>query len=681
MTTKSHQSFDDNSNIKKLIEARAYYYGTGKPIMTDEEYDALEDFERKKNPDHPFFETVGHPPSSAWEKANHSLSMGSLEKINTEEDFMKWASKFPEDTEFCLQLKLDGLSVSLDYEDSKFERGITRGDGTTGENISENVVLMRGCIKKPMGTEGLILTDMSERGYIDEMKPVEYPNIYFTGSVRAEIMLSKENFKKINSVLSEKDKYANPRNAAAGISRRLDGKFSKYLQLVAYDIDKALDEPEKLSALKSLGFYTPAQFVGDRKGIIAAYKEIKEKREGLPFDIDGVVVKAVSKELQKSMGSVKNRPKAQRAWKFDPPGAATTFLEDEWEVGRTGVVTPLAHLEPVVIDGSTIRKATLHNVAEIKRLGIGYGDTVMLVKRGDIIPKIESVLEHKGKPIKIPTKCPSCASTLENDGISLRCNHDGCVRKEFYRILNFINVAGIEDLGKSLAEELLGSGVLCSIADIFRLQKSDINYLDGWGDKSAEKIIDNIKKVRKMSPVKFLCALGIPTISESTSEELLKAFGTIDDLLVQTIDSIKELKGFSDISAKKIVDGLQKNKKEIQYLLTEITVSDEGSAGTLTNLSFCFTGAMENPRSFYQKIVTQKGGINKNSVVKDLSYLVCNEDKGSSKSRKAQKYEVPVITEKEFLILAGDIEPEPEEQEPEIKPLVEDCGSLFDDEE
>jgi len=669
---------DINTIVEHLVEARRAYYGSGHAIMTDEEYDSLENLLKNQDPDNPFFETIGHPVSSAWEKADHSIFMGSLEKVNTEEEFLKWVSRFDKSILLCAQLKLDGLSLSLDYVDSLFDKGITRGNGTTGENISDNVVLMKGFRAKAMVPAMEILTDMADHGMIDEMKPSEYPGILSDCTIRAELLLNKADFAKINMSLPEKDRYANPRNAAAGISRRLDGKFCKYLQIVAYDINRPLDEPTKINVLKKLGFYTPVQYVGNIEGIIKNFEDIKKSRDKLLYDIDGVVVKAASYEIQKAMGITRNKPKGQKAWKFEPPGAATIFIREEWDVGRTGVVTPLAHLEPVEIEGSVIRKATLHNVAEIKRLGIGRGDTVMLVKRGDIIPKIIAVLSRAGKPVEIPVDCPSCGRKLDNDGTTLRCTHDDCARKNFFRILNWIKVAEIDTFGESLAEGLYDLGRLCCIADLYRLTESDISSVEGWGAKSAKKIIENINKTKKMSSEKFLCALGIPTISESTSEELLKVFETIDNLMKQSVDTIKELKGFSDISANKIVEGLSKNKQEIDLLLTMISLKSEDIQGILKNLSFCFTGAMEHPRHYYQKIVTQQGGTNKTSVVNGLTYLICNEDRGSSKSVKAEKYGVKVITEKEFLKIAGNPVPEIEE-EPESKGLVEEYPSLFEE--
>lgn len=634
------------NKIELLIKAREAYYNKSKPIMTDQEYEALEEKMKQDYPDHPFFETVGHPPSSLWKTEKHKIFMGSLEKVNSEEELLKWADKFfkSEDISslplynisrvFVMQLKLDGLSLSQDYVNSKFVRALTRGDGFEGENISDNVRLMKNFKETVPG---------------------------FTGSIRSEIILPRTDFENINSILSEKDKYSNPRNAASGISRRLDGKFCKYLQLIAYDIElvrnyEELDEHEKIRKLNDLGIVTVKQAVSYIPELIPAFRKLKEHRKNLPYDIDGVVFKVNSHTIQKEFGIVRNRPKAQIALKFDPPGAATTFLKEMWDVGRTGVVTPLALLEPVEIEGSTIRKATLHNVAEIKRLGIGHGDTVMVVKRGDIIPKIISVIEHKGKPIQIPIKCPSCDSDLINDDIRLICPFDGCPKKNFYRVMNWIKVTGIDEYGESLGKELEEASRVKCIADLYKLKENDISIIEGWGTQSAKKIIDNINKTKILKPEIFLAAIGIPGISERTSEELLKAFDSIDELMKKDASEIKKIKGFSDISASTIVLGLKKYQSEIQELSKIITLSSHEQGDKLSGLSFCFTGAMENSRSYYQKLVEEHGGINKSSVTKDLSCLVCNENKGSTKSQRAEKFGIKTINEKEFLEMIGDIQ-------------------------
>jgi DNA ligase (NAD+) len=618
------------ASVKKMVEARQAYYNTGHPIMTDQEYDALEEMVRQFDPNHPIFEKIGSEPSSAWAEATHSVSMGSLDKAHTEEDILKWAKKFPGSI-FSLQIKLDGLSVSIDYEQGIFKRGITRGDGIKGEDISPNIKKMKFFLPA-------------------------LPGQSLTASVRAEIMLSHEDFDRINETLPEGKKYSNPRSAAAGISRRLDGAYCKYLNLTYYDITEPLDEDRKLHRLSELGFFVPINFIGTIDYIVNEFNAFKHKRASLPFNIDGMVVKVCDQNIQKSMGMSKNRPRAQRAWKFDPPSSATVLSNVTWEVGRTGVVTPLGHVEPVVIDGSTIKKVTLHNVAEIARLGIGIGDTIVLSKRGDIIPKIESVIEHKGSPIEIPRNCPSCGSELKNDEIRLMCLSDECPRKNFTRILNWIKVVEIDQFGESLAEELSQQGKLKGIADIYRLQKEDISSIEGWGELSAETIIANIEKSKSLPAEKLLTAVGIPGISVSTSEELLKQYGSVPALFNVTVEQLVTVKGFSDISANSVVLGLQKYRSEIQALLQMVSleIAEKKTEGLLAGQSFCFTGEMSQPRTYFQGLVVKHGGKNISSVTKDLTYLVCNENKGSSKSQKAEKYGVKVINENTFLGMIGE---------------------------
>lgn len=627
---------DKEKLIKQLFEAKKAYHESGRSTLSDQEYDALEDLLRKQDPDHPFFEIIGHPPSDLWKSASHKIRMGSLNKVHSAEDFVKWASKYPEER-LILQPKLDGLSLSIEYDNSVFVRAITRGDGLEGEEISDNVQLMKNFQEK------LFIT----------AEP-------FTGAIRCEILLSKENFQQINNTLSEKDRYSNPRNAAAGISRKLDGKFCRYLELIAYNITETLNEDQKIERLEKLGLKTVQVHVGDVKAIIKAYEHIKSSREQYPINLDGVVVKVCSYETQQKMGWVKNKPRAQMAWKFDPPGAVTTFLEETWDVGRTGVITPLAHLEPVEIDGSIVSKATLHNIAEIERLGIGRGDKIMLVKAGDIIPKVTSVLEHKGQPIQIPTKCPSCGSELLNDKIRLFCPSDDCPRKQFNRILNWIKVMKIDQFGEALAARLNDLGKLNSILCLYKLEEKDISTLEGWGESSADKILDSINQSRQVLPEVFLTAVGIPGISEGTSEDLIKAYGSIEKLFDITPDELKQLKGFSDISANTVVEGFKKYGPEIRDLLKIISLSaaKDNSQGILSGQSFCFTGAMAQPRSYYQALVTKNGGKNSSTVNKDLSFLVCNENKGSSKSVKAEKFGVKVISEFDFMKKIGETIPE-----------------------
>jgi DNA ligase (NAD+) len=378
-----------NQAVQKLIQADEAYYNTGHSTMEDQEYDSLRAFVKQNDPDHPYFDRVGNKPSSLWKKATHEIPMGSLEKVHTEEDFLKWAGKFGEDEVFISQPKVDGLSLEQLFDQGQFVQAITRGDGQVGEDITPNVALMSGFRTPELN-----------------VNEVMHPEIDLKGpySTRCEVILPKKDLERINSTITEKkDQYKNCRNASSGISRRLDGKFCKYLALKYYDIllSTPLDENEKMDILKGMLLPTVPYYVGNGGHMVTLYNKLKGMRESLPYGIDGMVIKINSWKKQQELGVVKGRPKGQIAWKFDPPSAATLLLSVTWEVGRTGVITPLGHVEPVEIDGSLISKVTLHNIAQIRKLGIGIDDTIMLLKAGDIIPFVEKVID----PIYI---CPEC---------------------------------------------------------------------------------------------------------------------------------------------------------------------------------------------------------------------------------------------------------------------------------
>jgi DNA ligase (NAD+) len=356
-------------------------------------------------------------------------------------------------------------------------------------------------------------------------------------SLRCEMVVFKEDLNRINSTLLPEDQYKNCRNAASGICRRLDGKFCDYIHLIFYDFVEengiGKSEVEKLQILEVLGFPVVHYKCFEKKDlefITQEFNDTKHIRESLPFGIDGMVIKLDSYQLQNEMGFSSRRPKGQIAWKFDPPSAATTLNSVTWELGRTGVITPLGHVEPIEIDGSVIEKSTLHSLAEIKRLNIGIGDVVMLIKAGDIIPQITTVLNHKDNPIIIPNKCPSCHQELKNNGVQLFCENGKCPGKFLLRILNFIKVVKIDDFGKALATYLFEQGKLLSIGDIYKLKVEDISTIPGWGFKSANTVINNINNARSMSPSVFLSAIGVPSLSEVTAIDLDENFG-VDNIL------------------------------------------------------------------------------------------------------------------------------------------------------
>lgn len=642
-----------NNLLKKLVLADEAYYNSGHSLISDQEYDSIRATLKAVDPEHPYFEKVGEKPSSLWEKATHEIPMGSLDKVHTEQEFIKWAEKFPGEN-FIIQPKMDGLSLGEKYENWKLFQAITRGDGVTGEDITVNVRKMR-LFQEPKASP---IKQLDEGSF----------------SARCEIILSKDDLERINSTILEKnDTYKNCRNAASGISRRLDGKHCKFLTRYYYDIltPHPLDEYAKIHLLKTMGFPSLPYALGDIKMVISTFNHFKETRDKLGFNIDGVVVKINSWKKQQELGSNKGRPRGQIAWKFDPPGAATYLRRVTWEVGRTGVITPLGWVEPVEIDGSTISKVTLHNIAEIKRLGIGIDDLVMIIKAGDIIPKTASVLEHQNKPLEIPTRCPCCNEILVNDDIRLMCVNDFCDAKNFQRIVNFIKTTKIDGFGEALAEKLFDAGKLRLLSDFFKLKAEDISGIEGWGEKSASTILANVGGLRSMDPATFLASMGIPSLSTSTAEDLWAKYGDIEKILQATVEDICTIKGYQEVSATKIVEGLKFWAPQIKNILEHVELKMSSGGGKLTGQSFCFTGEMSQPRSFFQGLVTKHGGKSDSTVTKTTTYLVCNENKGSSKSKKAEQYGVKIINEQQFLDIAGEIIP----QKPKLV-----TKSLFDEE-
>ena len=627
-----------NALAKSIAEADRAYYNPGHSIMSDQEYDAKKALLKSSDPKHPLFEKIGEKPSSLWKKASHTIAMGSLEKVNTQEEFLAWAAKFP-GAVFIQEPKLDGLSLSIDYENGKFVRAITRGDGIEGEVISANVRKMSGFIETLHFSQNNL--DMPESsGY--------------TGSVRCEILLPIADLDRINSILADDDKYANCRNAASGISRGLDGDFCQYLILVYYDIIMDKNEDDKIRILKNHLFQTAMSVTGGVEQMITGFNQMAENRNNMPVKIDGVVIKVNSYKIQKEAGELNGRPRAQIAWKFDPPGAATYLRGVTPEVGRTGVVTPVGFVDPIEIDGSVIRRVTLHNYEEISRLGVGIDDMVMLVKRGEIIPKIESVIEHKNQPILVPTICPVCQTPLTGDRVRLYCPSDICPAKNHSRIMNWIKVTGIDNFGEATLLALGEKGTVTCIKDIYKLKKDDIASLPGYGDKSAEKILASIGASESMELPVFLSAVGIPGLSTKTAQDLVDNFHTMEGIFSAKVEDLVKVRGYSDISATQIVEGLAKFRKEIEELLEVIKLKTvPQQAGVLAGKSFCFTGAMSQGRSYYQKLVAANGGKNDSSVTKTTTYLCCNEDEGSSKSQKAKQYGVKIITEQDFIAMIG----------------------------
>lgn len=640
------------SNAKRITELeklivkyqKSYYNGEGE--ISDAEFDSLWDELKLLDPQNPILHKVG-ADSGNFEKAPHVMPMGSQEKAANPEQFLSWAQKHRYD-EYLVEYKLDGASLELQYNGGILVRAVTRGDGSTGDVITANALKMDGVKKELYDADGKLSS--------------------FTGGVRGEVIMKRSVHKKYFS-----DK-ANCRNAANGLMKRKDGSGSEHLTLIAYDVwasqgeQPYKDEEEKLAWLKKYGFNTVVLKICSNADQVIEYRaKVMEERKNLDYDIDGLVIKerAVNHE-----DALRARPDRQIAFKFSLEEAVSVVRKVEWnESGAT--YTPVAVFDAVDLNGTSVQRASLANPNTIASLGLQIGSHVIVVKRGEIIPKIESVVPQEDKsektfPVELPVKCETCGSTLVNEGTRLYCPNKSCSKRILHQLLKWVSVADIRDLGDTLVRSLFADKVLNSISDIYKLDEAVLKpYFLGQESLGNEKESLGAKKValsiqshRKLSLAKFIAGFDIEGIGETVVEKLLDAgYDTLEKLFAASQEEIAGVYGFAKVMAQILVQGLLENKDEMEFLVKSGTIEVEQGIkqGSLTGKSFCFTGELTTmKRADAQALVKQKGGSVKTSVVKGLSYLVTNDtSSGSSKNVKAAQLGIPVINEQEFLALIG----------------------------
>lgn len=640
------------SNAKRITELeklivkyqKSYYNGEGE--ISDAEFDSLWDELKLLDPQNPILHKVG-ADSGNFEKAPHVMPMGSQEKAANPEQFLSWAQKHKYD-EYLVEYKLDGASLELQYNGGILVRAVTRGDGSTGDVITANALKMDGVKKELYDADGKLSG--------------------FTGGVRGEVIMKRSVHKKYFS-----DK-ANCRNAANGLMKRKDGSGSEHLTLIAYDVwatqgeQPYKDEEEKLAWLKKYGFNTVVLKICSNADQVIEYRaKVMEERKNLDYDIDGLVIKerAVNHE-----DALRARPDRQIAFKFSLEEAVSVVRKVEWnESGAT--YTPVAVFDAVDLNGTSVQRARLANPNTIAALGLQIGSHVIVVKRGEIIPKIESVVPQEDKSektfsVELPVKCETCGSTLVNEGTRLYCPNKSCSKRILHQLLKWVSVADIRDLGDTLVRSLFADKVLNSISDIYKLDEAVLKpYFLGQESLGNEKESLGAKKValsiqshRKLSLAKFIAGFDIEGIGETVVEKLLDAgYDTLEKLFAASQEEIAGVYGFAKVMAQILVQGLLENKDEMEFLVKSGTIEVEQGIkqGSLTGKSFCFTGELTTmKRADAQALVKQKGGSVKTSVVKGLSYLVTNDtSSGSSKNVKAAQLGIPVINEQEFLALIG----------------------------
>lgn len=628
------------SELENLITRyqKSYYDGEGE--ISDAEFDKLWDELKALDPANPILHKVG-ADSGNFQKIHHVMPMGSQEKAANPEQFLAWAEKHKYD-EYLVEYKLDGASLELQYENGYLKRAVTRGDGTIGDDITANARKMGG-VNAAIYKDGLLVP--------------------FTGGIRGEVIMTHEVHKT-----HFPDK-ANCRNAANGLMKRKDGKGSEFLKLIVYD---ALStdgksyfnyEEEKIRWLMDCGFNVVKLVICKSPERVIAYRaKVMEERASLEYDIDGLVIKERTINLADAS---RDRPDRQIAFKFSLEEAVTTLREVEWSVSG-GTYTPVAIFDEVELNGTRVQRASLANPDTLRKLGVAIGSHVVVVKRGEIIPKIESVVEEKGletKAIEFPHVCEVCGTKLVDEGSRLFCPNKNCSKRVLHQLLKYQQVVDIRDLGETLITSLFNDGRLKSISDIYSLQIEELvpyflNEESMEADKKslgAEKVYNSIQNHRRMRLATFVGAFDIEGVGETSAEKLIASgFDTLEKLLAASEDQIASVYGFAEIMAHIIVEGLAENAAEMRSLVSSGVIElEEVGGGLLAGKSFCFTGELVTmKRADAEQLVKKNGGNIKSSVTKDLSYLVTNDTaSGSSKNVKAAELGIPVIDEKQFLEL------------------------------
>lgn len=560
-----------------------------------------------------------------------------------------------DNVEYVVEPKFDGLSVELVYEKGVFVRGSTRGDGLVGEDVTDNLKTVRPVPLK-----------------LREGK-VKIPDLL---AVRGEVVMKIKDFEKLNEEMVRRGEppFANPRNAASGSLRQLDSKITaeRKLDIFFYDIlavegVKLNSQWEVLSTLPEWGLKVSSD-IRKCKNIEEVYKyhhEMEEKREALDFEIDGIVVKVNQFEYQSRLGIKTRSPRWAVAYKFKPKEEVTRIKDIIVQVGRTGILTPVAILEPVKIGGVTVTRATLHNQDEIDRKDVRIGDKVVVIRAGDVIPEIKARVHVEGEKRRekyhLPNKCPVCGADVVREGAYYRCTGGlSCTAqlKESLRHFASKGAMNIEGLGKKLVDKFVDEGIIRSPVDLYHLEKEQIAKLEGMGDKSAQNLLDSIEKSKEIELARFIYALGIPLVGEHLARVLAQHYKSLEKLASATEEELMQIKEIGPESARSIVRFFRQegNRKVIEGLLKagirfkEIKVEKPSK---IAGLKFVFTGKLESfSREEAKRMVEELGGIASSSVSRETDYLVVGEDPGS-KLEKAKKLGIKIITEKEFKELIG----------------------------
>jgi len=651
--------------LTRELNDHAYrYYVLDDPIISDGEYDRLfqelqrleEAFPDLARDDSPT-SRVGDVPLDRFDPAPHRLPMLSLENGFSDQDIIDFAGRLerylnkPVASGFSAEPKLDGLAVELIYRGGRFVSGSTRGDGLVGEDITSQL--------RTISAIPLALLE-------DRFELLE---------VRGEVYMSKQGFVDLNKrqIAHGLPVFANPRNAAAGSLRQLDPTITaaRPLRFFAYGISEPDSLPcstqsELLAYLKSSGFPVCPHnaFCETIDAAVTHYNRLASIRHGLPYEIDGMVIKVDELSLQNRLGFKARAPRWAIARKFPATQATTTLTGVEFQVGRTGAITPVARLTPVTLDGATVSRATLHNQDEIDRKDLRIGDTVLVQRAGDVIPEVvKPIVDRRTGTetvILIPERCPACDTEIvrpESEAVS-RCTNIFCPAQRLRGLIHFCSKAGldIEGLGKRSVEQLFEADIINDIVDIYNLDLDALLQLDGWGEKSAENVLKAVEQARTPPLADFIAALGIRYIGETSAALLQSHFGSLDEISAAGLEDLLEIDGIGEQAARSLVDFFgNETTRDMLKRLQASDVSPLSNAKTedqkLSGATFLFTGSLTNlSRDEAKKLVKEHGGTIASSVTKKVTHVVAGE-KAGSKLARAREAGKTILTEEEFVAL------------------------------
>ena len=622
----------NNKDIKILEEKILFHkdlYYRGQPEISDEEFDKLELKLKSMNPDSYALKVVGSRNLSG-KKVRHERKMLSLDKTYKVDDLKSWAA----DSELVAVYKVDGVSCSLVYENGILALAKTRGDGEYGEDITENCLWINSIAKS-----------------------LEYSNKI---EIRGELYCSFKNFQKLKEEMrrSGLDEPTSPRNITAGLLGRKDHvSLAKYLDFLAFDIDgiNLKEESKKIELLEKLEFRVPGfnLIKADKiEEVIESYRNFIEEGN---YQTDGIVFTFNDIETQNALGETSHHPKYRMAFKFQGDTAETAIKEIVWQVSRNGVLTPVAMVEPVEISGATIERVTLHNLGYVDRFMLKSGDTIEIVRSGEVIPKFLNKKKSSDNIFLIPENCPSCGNLLAKEDIRLVCNNQKCHGRNLEIILNFVAKANIYDLSSKRVEELMSNGFVSSIDDLYKITKEDLLSLPKTKDKLATRIYESIQSKKKLSLPVFFAAIGITGIGETKIQKIIDAgYDNVEKILRISLDELMAIESFAEKSSQEFILSIASKRELIQKLLDTglEVIAEKRGVGVFSGKKFVITGTLSRPRSKIEKAIKECGGNVLNSVSKEINYLVTNEiTSTSSKFKMAKKLEIPLLTEEELYLM------------------------------